>query len=117
MKKRSMRLILTALFLTCWLYGCASSSGLYSWGNYESQVYAYLNGESREAQLATLERDLERIEARGMQVPPGFYAHLGLLYSETGNDAMAILYFQTEKIRFPEAAAYMNFLLTQYGVE
>ena len=91
---------------------CTSpSKTLYSWGSYESQVYAYLNGESREAQIGALERDREKIEASGYALPPGFYAHLGLLYAEVGNETMAVSCFETEKAHFPEAAAYMDFLL------
>jgi len=98
------------------LSGCASSpEPLYAWGSYESQVYAHLKGESREAQIQALERDQEKIEASGKTAPPGFYAHLGMLYADTGNDAKAIACFQTEKTRFPEATAFMDFLLKKYG--
>ena len=101
----------TIAFSVCFFACTSSSRTLYSWGSYESQVYAYLKGESREAQLEALERDREKIEAGGYALPPGFYAQLGLLYAETGNEAMAIYNFETEKARFPEAAVYMNFLL------
>ena len=88
---------------------------LYSWGTYESQVYAYLRGESREAQIQALERDSERIEASGKTAPPGFYAHLGLLYAEIGDEEKAIACFVMEKTRFPEAGVYMDFLLRRFG--
>jgi len=103
------------LALTAFLSGCASSpQPLYAWGSYEAKVYAHLQGESREAQIEALERDLEKIEASGKTAPPGFYAHLGMLYAETGNDAKAIACFTTEKTRFPEATAFMDFLLKKY---
>jgi hypothetical protein len=109
------RIFLALVFAAC-LCGCESAPPpLYSWGSYETQVYAYFKGESREAQIATLERDLGKTEAGGKAVPPGFYAHLGLLYVETGNDAKAIACFQAEKARFPEAAAFMDLLLGRYG--
>ncbi len=107
-----------ALVFSVGLFGCANQprqQPLYAWGHYESQVYAHLKGESREAQIEVLERDREKIEASGKTAPPGFHAHLGLLYAETGNDAKAIACFETEKVRFPEAAAYMNFLLKKYA--
>ncbi|MDR2881200.1 MAG: DUF4810 domain-containing protein [Azoarcus sp.] len=115
MKMHRVRRVFPALVFVACLSGCASSpETLYAWGSYESQVYAHLQGESREAQIEALERDQEKIEASGKTAPPGFYAHLGMLYAETGNDAKAVACFETEKTRFPEAAAYMNFLLKKY---
>jgi hypothetical protein len=112
MKKRLVCRVFLALVLAACLCDCQTEPPpLYSWGSYETQVYSYLKGESRAAQLATLERDLGKIGADGKAVPPGFYAHLGLLYAETGNNAKALACFQAEKARFPEAAAFMDFLL------
>jgi hypothetical protein len=106
--------VLSVLFLAVCFSACESSPSLYSWGSFELQVYAYLNGESRGGQLAALERDLQRIEAAGRAVPPGFYAHLGLLYIEMGNDTEAIACFTMEKALFPEAAVFMDFLLGNF---
>ena len=63
--------------------------------------------------ILALERDKEKIESSGKAAPPGFYAQLGLLYAETGDAAMAIAYFETEKALFPEADTYMDFILGQ----
>jgi len=116
MKDRLVRNIFPALVFAACLSGCKSApEPLYAWGSYESQVYAHLKGESREAQIEALERDQEKIEASGKTAPPGFFAHLGMLYAETGNDAKAVACFQTEKTRFPEATAFMDFLLKKYG--
>ena len=67
-----------------------------------------------EAQLGTLEKDLAKIETSNRAVPPGFYAHLGLLYAQTGNQSQAIHCFMTEKSLFPEAVVFMNFLLRSH---
>ena len=99
------------LVLTAYFSGCASQRPLYSWGSYEEQVFAYLTGESRGAQVAALERDKARIIARGGAFPPGFNAHLGMLYAEIGDITRATAFFEAEKALFPEAAVYMNFIL------
>ena len=116
MKMNLVCRVLSVLVFAACLCGCRSAPPpLYSWGGYETQVYAYLKGESRGPQIVTLERDLEKIRADGKAVPPGFYAHLGLLYAENDDAAKAIACFQVEKDRFPEAAAFMDFLLGRYG--
>lgn len=113
--RRFIRVVFSFFVLAACLSGCESSpKDLYSWESYEPQVYAHLTGESREAQLIALERGRQEIEARGDSVPPGFYAQLGLLYAESGNEAMAITCLTAEKTRFPEAAAYMDFLIRRY---
>ena len=116
MKARFVNCILSALFLAICFPACESSPpSLYSWGSYELQVYAYLNGESRGEQLAALESDLAKIEAGGKAVPPGFYAQLGLLHAEMDNAVEAAACFTMEKTLFPEAAVFMDFLLANYG--
>ncbi|MDR1646886.1 MAG: DUF4810 domain-containing protein [Zoogloeaceae bacterium] len=111
MKRESSKTwLLTVLALA--FSGCATApESLYAWGSYEEQVYAHFNGASREAEIEALERDLEHANASGKTPPPGFFAHLGLLYLETGKDEKAVECFTTEKTRFPEAAAFMDFLL------
>jgi hypothetical protein len=107
---KSKGAIFLALIIAICFSGCASQT--YYWGSYEPQVYAYLKGESPARQLSILERDRQTIESNGMTAPPGFYAHLGLLYTEAGNNAEATVCFEMEKKLFPEATVYMDFLLT-----
>ncbi|MCL2245309.1 MAG: DUF4810 domain-containing protein [Treponema sp.] len=64
-----------------------------------------------------MERDLRSIETGGMRAPPGFCAHLGMLYAEIGNHEGAIFYLTEEKNRFPESEFFMNRLLSRYGEE
>lgn len=57
---------------------------------------------------------MQKIRANGNTPPPGFHAHLGLLYSGIGKDDQMVQQWQTEKALFPEAAAYMDFLLKKF---
>ena len=91
--------------------GCTTQQKLYSWGNFESQLYSYLKGENPGNQITVMERDRVRIEGEGRSVPPGFYAHLGLLYIQAGDDINALNCLQAEKLKFPESAPFINFLL------
>ena len=116
MKTRfATRVLLIIVFISC-LPGCESySEALYSWGTYELQVYAHLKGESPLAQIQALERDRQKIESSGKSIPPGFYAHLGLLYAETGDEVMAVECFLTERMLFPESAVFIDFLLRRHS--
>jgi hypothetical protein len=118
MKKIVVRRVFPALVSAIFLAGCATGptgpGPLYAWESYQEQVYSHLQGGDRQAQIEAMEADLEKIGASGKPPPPGFYAHLGLLYVETGNDAKAINCFETEKARFAESAAFMDFLLKKY---
>lgn len=94
------------------LAGCASKPALYQWGSYQPQVYAYFQGEGGvEAQTIALEADLQKMRAQGKNPPPGYHAHLGLLYSHLGKMDQMVQSFRTEKALYPESAAYMDFLL------
>jgi len=100
------------------LLGCAALTGcatqpktMYQWDGYQPQVYEYLKGASPEQQIAAMEKNLQDISAKGNQAPPGFHAHLGMLYSIAGKPDQVVAQFQDEKKLFPESGQYMDFLL------
>ncbi len=105
-----------AFLLAAWcaaglLSGCASSRGLYYWGSYESQIYKMYNepGEAPpERQVELLEADLERARSKDQPLPPGFQAHLGMLYFQLGKLGQARQSFEAEKAAFPESTVLMN---------
>lgn len=96
------------------LSGCASApKTLYGWEGYQPQVYQHLKGESPDQQIAVLEKDLQTMSAKGKSAPPGFHAHLGMLYSIAGKPDQVVAQFEDEKKLFPESATYMDFLLAK----
>lgn len=99
------------------LAGCASSPPpLYQWTGYQPQVYEYFKGQkSPQEQIDALEKALQDIRAKGHTPPPGFHAHLGMLYASIGSEQQAEQELQAEKQLFPESAAYMDFLLKKKG--
>ena len=108
----SRPLLALTLAATTLLAGCAAPKTLYQWEGYEPQVYEYFKGEEpKEAQAEALERDLQKIRSTGKAVPPGYHAHLGLLYLSMGKDDQMVQQFNTEKSLFPESGTYMDFLL------
>ena len=99
------------------LGGCANRTPqLYSWGPYESQVYSYFKNESPEKQILILEEHAKETLDSGQRLPPGYRAHLGLLYAKAGRDADFLTALQQEKAAFPESAAYVDSLLIKVVV-
>ncbi|ABC37024.1 conserved hypothetical protein [Burkholderia thailandensis E264] len=96
------------------LAGCAANQPkpLYQWDGYQPQVYEYFKGQtSPEDQIDALEKALQQIRAKGNRPPPGFEAHLGMLYASVGKEQQAEQAFQAEKASFPESSPFMDFLL------
>ncbi len=100
---------------TALLSGCASSpQQLYTWGKYQPAIYQYYQKEKStfEEQIVILEEIIEKARADNRPVPPGFHAHLGLLYTQCGKGVEARQHFSEEKALFPESGPYMDFLLS-----
>jgi hypothetical protein len=96
------------------LTGCANQNAtppLYQWTGYQPEVYAYFkNVKSPQEQIDGMEKALQEIAAKGNHPPPGFYAHLGMLYASVGDGDKAMKDFAAEKAAFPESSAFMDFL-------
>lgn len=113
-KKTSVQLSIVALLL---LAGCATNKNepLYYWGDYQSQVYGYFTKDKGpEEQIAKLEAELEQARASGKSVPPGYLAHLGILYAQGEHQDQMLKYFEAEKKQYPESTAYIDFLSRKF---
>jgi len=94
------------------LQGCAHRpEPLYYWGEFEAQQYGYLQGEiGAEDGIVTMEKVREEAVAEGKVLPPGFEAHLGMLYGLAGRTDQFEQHLEAERERFPESGAYVDFL-------
>jgi len=108
-RRATLLLCLAAIALT----GCASRTPpLYHWGNFQDEQYAYLNGKKGpEDGIQELERIQQEASAKGKTVPPGFHAHLGMLYGLTGRTDLFERNLLAEQQQFPESSTYVDFLL------
>jgi len=94
------------------LAACAQApKPLYNWEAYQPAVYAYLKDEDAAAHIEALERNVEMARANNDALPPGFHAHLGMLYLHMGQADKAAEQIQAEKLAFPEGSGFMDFLL------
>ncbi|WP_370680273.1 DUF4810 domain-containing protein [Comamonas sp. GB3 AK4-5] len=103
-----------ALALAGLLVGCvAAPKPLYSWNGYQTQVYSYLKNDApaAEEQILELEKGVQQTASKGAQLPPGYQAHLGLLYLNTGRTDQALAAWAQEKKQFPESAQYIDYLV------
>ncbi|MCC8391530.1 DUF4810 domain-containing protein [Paraburkholderia sp. MMS20-SJTR3] len=106
--------------LAALLGGCAAQQpvSLYRWDGYQPQVYEYFKGQSSpEQQIDALEKALQTITAKGATPPPGFHAHLGMLYASVGKGQQAEQQFVAERQLFPESSTYMDFLLKKKSAQ
>ena len=98
------------------LVGCASPPAtMYQWEGYQPHVYEYLKdqGKGPDDQIMAMEQDFQKIRSGGRNPPPGFHAHLGLLYTQVGKQDLAVEEFRAEKQLFPESSVYMDSLLNK----
>jgi len=96
------------------LAACAQTSrNMYDWQAYEPSVYAYLKDTEGDyaAQAEGLEQNVETARASNTALPPGFRAHLGLLYLKLGKEGQAMEQLESEKLAFPESTPFMDFLM------
>ncbi|WP_342066286.1 DUF4810 domain-containing protein [Achromobacter kerstersii] len=90
---------------------------MYSWQAYQPSVYAYLkdDGADSAVQAQALEKNIETARAANVELPPGFRAHLGMLYLKMGDGDKGVEQIQSEKVAFPESAPFMDFLMRNVG--
>jgi len=106
--------VFTALIIVLLLAACASGPrSLYYWGEFPQANYAWLQDDLQDDPkiVETLEKDAQRAVANNHDLPPGFHAHLGLLYLKLGQIDKAVEHLQAEKAAFPESAPFMDFQL------
>jgi hypothetical protein len=111
---KTLALLATVLALT----GCAHKPPptLYGWNGYEKNLDTYFRNdrESLDTQAKLMEDDLQKMRAAGKATPPGYQAHMGLLYGKQGDMARFQQHLQDEKAQFPESETFVDFLLRKF---
>ncbi len=103
------------------LSGCVEPRPpLYRWGAYEGLIYdMYANPGTADptTQIVKLTEDIQITQSKGQRVPPGVHAHLGYMYSLTGNAELARAELETERRLFPESATFVDGMLKRLSGE
>lgn len=105
--------ILSIVMGSIFLAACAGPPTLYQWGPYEAQLYSHFKGESPQAQIDAMEKHAQIVQDAGKSLPPGYMAHLAVIYGQVGRDADQMLALQKERDNFPESGKYIDNLLNQ----
>jgi len=95
------------------LSGCGAPT-IYTWGHYDDLIYASYAAPGKvapELQIEKLEQDYQKARSSHKRMPPGWHAHLGYLYYQTGKLDQAQQEFLTEKGEFPESGVFMDRML------
>ena len=109
--------IASAMVMTLALVGCANKpTNLYQWQGYQKNVDDYLRADKQglDVQVQSMEEDLQKIRTSSGAVPPGYHAHLGLLYGKQGKTEQFAQQMQIEKKLFPESETFVDFLLRNF---
>jgi hypothetical protein len=103
---------------TLLLAGCAVQAPLYQWGSYEALVYQSYRepgGVPPGKQVELLEADYQKALGLHQRMPPGWHAHLGVLYAQLGKQDEAVRQLKAEKAEFPESTVFVDRLLANMG--
>jgi hypothetical protein len=111
---KSLGLLTLALVLG----GCATQAPppLYGWNAYEKNLDTYFRNDraSLNTQAKLMEDDLQKMRAAGQVAPPGYRAHMGLLYGKQGDLVRFQEHLEAEKKQFPESETFIEFLLRKF---
>lgn len=106
--------VVCVLIVSAFSVGCATApQPIYHWNGFQKQLYDHFKGDvsAPEDQLRLLTMQAEKAQAAHLPLPPGFRAHMAMIYLKLGREQEAKVQLESEKTTFPESTPYMDFLL------
>lgn len=94
------------------LLSACETPGLYSWGNYEGDLYRYYHdADKRNLVVADHLAFIAHVETKGKKPAPGLYAEAGTFLLLQGQREQAIEFYQKEHDAWPESQLLMSNLI------
>ena len=110
-KPAKIALLLASAIL---LNACGAET-LYSWNGYDYAILKhYKDGTSSEEFASSLKEIIDKAEKKG-NVPPGVYAEYAFAMYDSGEVDTAIIYFDKERIAWPESEVFMSGVIRRLG--
>ena len=89
--------------------GCTTTTGLYSWGNYENDLFIYYHKpEYKDDVVKDQLQFLSELEQKNKKPPPGLLAEAGTMLLLQGDTDKAIQYYEKEADTWPESEILMR---------
>jgi len=112
--KRVLAASLCLVFVLILANCTVTTNDQYFWGSYENLLYdMYIKPGSvpPPLQIDKLEVDISKATNKGKAIPPGVFAHLGMMYAANGDIANATRAFNKEKTLYPESQVLIDGML------
>jgi hypothetical protein len=120
-QQRHLKFVLGSIAMAAFillLAGCANTKApsLYGWRNYEKNLDNYFRSDktSMDEQLKSMQDDQQILMGEGKSLPPGYRAHMGLLYGRKGDLESFRNQMEAEKQHFPDSSGFMDFLMRNF---
>lgn len=98
-----------SLVLLAALCLCACETTHYTWGGYDSVLYAHYKApQDHAAYVERLKAVVLAAQQQGALMPPGLCAEYGYALLEQGKPDEAVLYFKQESAQWPESRLFME---------
>ena len=92
--------------------GCVTTTPIYQWGTYESNLYAGYKDQTKMEELKVgLENHIAAMDKTGQKIAPGLYAELGTLYLQSGDSVKARGMYSRERDAWPESKGFMDAMI------
>jgi len=114
-----MKKIIFTVFVVNILSSCVQHQDHYYWGSYEPlllEMYTKPGQATPDVQIDKLTADIQKAEGLGKPIPPGVFAHLGLMYATIGYVDQAEAAFLQEKNLYPESKTLIDGMMNRARV-
>lgn len=109
--KKTFVLGLFCLLLVSCVTTTPASKPLYSWNNYQEEMYSYAkeeNGENLKKLMKTYQNIIDKQTGSRKVIPPGICADYGYLLYKQGKKEEGLSFLNKEMVLYPESSVFVS---------